>query len=98
MVQSRGTDKNGKTYPVVLQCSAANQNIEFVPRANRLIEIEKKEQSEDKTAQQEHGSEKPSQEQPDKKGNWLLPNGEIKPIGKKSRPTICYAIRCRIMR
>ena len=76
------TDKNGNTYPVVLQCSAANQNIEFVPRANRLFLTEKKEQAEEKAAQKEHHSENPSQEQIEKKGNWLLPNGEIKPIGK----------------
>lgn len=76
------TDKNGKTYPVVLQCSAANQNIEFVPRANRLIEIEKKEQSEEQSVKQEQNSDKQSHEQNEKKNNWLLPNGEIKPIGK----------------
>lgn len=75
------TDSNGKTYPVVFQCNAATQSVEFVPRANRLVEIEKKEQADLKAAQQGNSQEH-AQGQQEKKGNWTLPDGGIKPIGK----------------
>ena len=73
------TDKNGNTYPVVLQCSAANQNIEFVPRANRLFQTEKKEQTEEKAALQEHKPEKPSQEQTETSIIGFFPMGKSSP-------------------
>lgn len=75
------TDSNGKTYPVVFQCNAATQSVEFVPRANRLVEIEKKEQADLKAVQQGNSQEH-AQGQQEKKGNWTLPDGGIKPIGK----------------
>lgn len=73
------TDTKGNTYPVVFQCNAATQSVEFVPRANRLIEIEKKENTVQQTPADGTPGEKQSQE---KKNNWTLPDGGIKPIGK----------------
>lgn len=64
------TDKNGKTYPVVLQYSAAEQKVEFVPRSCRLEEIEKQKQGQ---------AEANGQQQ---KNSWTLPDGSIKPLGK----------------
>ena len=50
-----------------------------MPRANRLIEIEKKEKAVQQTPADGTPGEKQSQEQ---KNNWTLPDGGIKPIGK----------------
>lgn len=73
------TDTKGNTYPVVFQCNAATQSVEFVPRANRMIEIEKKEKTVQQTPADGTPGEKQSKEQ---KNSWTLPDGGIKPIGK----------------
>ena len=62
------TDKNGRTYNVVLQVSADRKGIEFVPGALRRLE-QKEAQAENKTQQQQQG-------------NWLTKDGKIRPITK----------------
>ena len=60
------TDKNGKTYTVVLQINADRKGVEFVPGA-----VRKQEQSQS----QEQGT---TQQQ----SSWLTKDGKIKPLGK----------------
>ena len=60
------TDKNGKTYTVVLQINADRKGVEFVPGA-----VRKQEQSQS----QEQGN---TQQQ----SSWLTKDGKIKPLGK----------------
>ncbi len=62
------TDKNGKTYNVVLQVSADRKGVEFVPGAAR-----KQEQSQTQT---QNGTT--SQQQ----SSWLTKDGKIKPLTK----------------
>lgn len=60
------TDKNGKTYNVVLQVSADRKGIEFVPGAVRKLE---QEQAQSKGEKQQQSS-------------WLTKDGKIKPLTK----------------
>lgn len=60
------TDKNGRTYNVVLQVSADRKGVEFVPGGARRME--QKEQH-----QQSNGQQQTS---------WLTKDGQIKPISK----------------
>ena len=60
------TDKNGKTYNVVLQVSADRKGVEFVPGAARRME--QKEQQQQSNGQQQ--------------SSWLTKDGQIKPITK----------------
>ncbi|HJA86603.1 MAG TPA: DUF3945 domain-containing protein [Candidatus Bacteroides avicola] len=60
------TDKNGKTYNVVLQVSADRKGVEFVPGAARRME--QKEQLQQSKSQQQ--------------SSWLTKDGLIKPISK----------------
>lgn len=60
------TDKNGKTYNVVLQVSADRKGVEFVPGAARRME--QKEQHQQTKGQQQ--------------SSWLTKDGLIKPISK----------------
>lgn len=60
------TDKNGKTYNVVLQVSADRKGVEFVPGAARRME--------QKELQQQAKSQQQS--------SWLTKDGLIKPISK----------------
>lgn len=60
------TDKNGKTYTVVLQVSADRKAVEFVPGA-----IRKQEQ-----AQTQNGTTNQQQ------SSWLTKDGKIKPLSK----------------
>ena len=60
------TDKNGKTYNVVLQVSADRKGVEFVPGAVRKLE---QEQSQNKGEKQQQSS-------------WLTKDGKIKPLTK----------------
>ena len=60
------TDKNGKTYNVVLQVSADRKGVEFVPGAGRRME-QKEQQQQAKSQQQ---------------SSWLTKDGLIKPISK----------------
>ena len=60
------TDKNGKTYNVVLQVSADRKGVEFVPGAARRME--QKEQQQQSKGQQQ--------------SSWLTKDGQIKPISK----------------
>ncbi len=60
------SDKNGKTYNVVLQVSADRKGVEFVPGAARRME--QKEQQQQSNAQQQ--------------SSWLTKDGQIKPITK----------------
>lgn len=61
------TDKNGKTYNVVLQVSADRKGVEFVPGGVRRME---------QTQKQDNGQ---SQQQ---QSSWLTKDGKIKPITK----------------
>lgn len=65
------TLKDGKTFPAVLQVSAAEQKAEFVPVHARL-------------GQQRSQSQDQKQEAPAEKNtnNWVLNDGSIKPLGK----------------
>lgn len=60
------TDKNGKTYNVVLQVSADRKGVEFVPGGARKQE---QAQSQGNTATQQQSS-------------WLTKDGKIKPLSK----------------
>ena len=60
------TDKNGKTYNVVLQVSADRKGVEFVPGAVRKQE---QEQAQSKGEKQQQSS-------------WLTKDGKIKPLTK----------------
>ena len=67
------TLSNGKTFPTVLQISAAEQKVEFVPVHARLNQQKSQEQS---TGQKQEGNEK------SQSNNWTLQDGSIKPLGK----------------
>ncbi|MEZ3562424.1 MAG: DUF3945 domain-containing protein [Duncaniella dubosii] len=67
------TLSNGKTFPTVLQISAAEQKVEFVPVHARLYEQKSQEQS---NGQKQEGNEK------SQSNNWTLQDGSIKPLGK----------------
>ena len=60
------SDKNGKTYNVVLQVSADRKGVEFVPGVARRME--QKEQQQQSNGQQQ--------------SSWLTKDGQIKPITK----------------
>ncbi len=62
------TDKNGKTYNVVLQVSADRKGVEFVPGGVRRME---------QTQKQDNG-----QAQQQQQSSWLTKDGKIKPITK----------------
>ena len=64
------TDKNGKTYNVVLQVSADRKGVEFVPGA-----VRKQEQAQSQTQTQ---SGTTNQQQ----SSWLTKDGKIKPLSK----------------
>ncbi len=64
------TDKNGKTYNVVLQVSADRKGVEFVPGA-----VRKQEQAQSQTQTQ---SGTTNQQQ----SSWLTKDGKIKPLTK----------------
>lgn len=60
------SDKNGRTYNVVLQVSADRKGVEFVPGGARRME--QKEQQQQSNGQQQ--------------SSWLTKDGQIKPISK----------------
>ena len=60
------TDKNGKTYTVVLQVNADRKGVEFVPGGVRKME------------QKEANGQQQTQQQ----SSWLTKDGQIKPITK----------------
>ena len=60
------SDKNGRTYNVVLQVSADRKGVEFVPGGARRME--QKEQQQQSKGQQQN--------------SWLTKDGQIKPISK----------------
>lgn len=62
------TDKNGKTYNVVLQVSADRKGVEFVPGGVRRMEQTQKQDN--------------SQAQQQQQSSWLTKDGKIKPITK----------------
>ena len=62
------TDKNGKTYTVVLQISTDRKGVEFVPGAVRKQEQSQNQQNSQQTGQQQ--------------SSWLTKEGKIKPLGK----------------
>lgn len=64
------TDKNGKTYNVVLQVSADRKGVEFVPGAVRRLE------------QQEQKEQKQGQNTQLQQSSWMTKDGKIKPITK----------------
>lgn len=66
----------GKSYKATLQYNAALRKVEFVPRKNSLYEMQRLEQS--KSQSQPQGE---NQRQSLKQGNWLKPDGTIRPIG-----------------
>lgn len=69
------TLKDGKSFPAVLQVSAAEQKAEFVPVHARL--------GQQKTQSQEHEQkQKPDAPAEKNTNNWVLSDGSIKPLGK----------------
>lgn len=64
------TDKNGKTYNVVLQVSADRKGVEFVPGAMRRLE------------QQEQKEQNQGQNAAPQQSSWMTKDGKIKPITK----------------
>lgn len=73
-VQKEVTLKDGKTFPTVLQVSAADQKVEFVPLHARLNYQKSQEQA---AAQKQETSAEKSLS-----NNWTLQDGSIKPLGK----------------
>ena len=65
------TLKDGKTFPAVLQVSAAEQKAEFVPVHARL--------GQQKSQSQEQKPDTPAEKNTN---NWVLSDGSIKPLGK----------------
>lgn len=65
------TLKDGKTFPAVLQVSAAEQKAEFVPVHARL--------GQQRTQSQDQKQEAPAEKNTN---NWVLNDGSIKPLGK----------------
>lgn len=65
------TLKDGKTFPAVLQVSAAEQKAEFVPVHARL--------NQQKSQSQEQKPDAPAEKNAN---NWVLADGSIKPLGK----------------
>ena len=72
-LQKEVTLKDGKTFPTVLQVSASEQKVEFVPVHARLNQQKSQEQS---TGQKQDAAEK------SQSNNWTLQDGSIKPLGK----------------
>lgn len=70
-IQKEVTLKDGKTFPTVLQISAAEQKAEFVPVNCRL----NRQSQEQKEGHTEATSQRQGQ-------NWVDADGNIKPIGK----------------
>lgn len=68
-LQKEVTLKDGKTFPAVLQVSAAEQKAEFVPVQYRLNYHKSQEQKPDAPAEKNSNS-------------WVLNDGSIKPLGK----------------
>lgn len=69
------TLKDGKSFPAVLQVSAAEQKAEFVPVHARL--------GQQKSQSQEHEQKQKSDTPAEKNtNNWVLSDGSIKPLGK----------------
>ncbi len=68
------TDKNGKTYNVVLQVSADRKGVEFVPGG-----VRRQEQQEQKSQTQGMGN---AQQQSPQQSSWMTKDGKIKPITK----------------
>ena len=68
------TDKNGKTYNVVLQVSADRKGVEFVPGG-----VRRQEQQEQKSQTQTGDN---AQQQSPQQSSWLTKDGKIKPITK----------------
>ena len=66
------TLSNGKTFKTVLQISASEQKVEFVPNQCRL----------DAQAQKTEQTQAPKGESKQKTLDWLTADGQIKPIGK----------------
>lgn len=71
------TLSSGKTFPTVLQVSAAEQKVEFVPVHARLNQHKSQEQSTSQKTEQ-----KPDNPGKSQSNNWTLEDGSIKPIGK----------------
>ena len=74
------TDKNGKTYNVVLQVSADRKGVEFVPGAMRRLE-----QQEQKSQTQGVGNapqQSAQQSNQQAASSWMTKDGRIKPITK----------------
>lgn len=65
------TLKDGKSFPAVLQVSAAEQKAEFVPVHARL--------GQQKSQSQEQKPDAPAEKNTN---NWVLSDGSIKPLGK----------------
>lgn len=72
-LQKEVTLKDGKSFPTVLQVSASEQKVEFVPVHARLNYQKSQEQT---TAQKQEPAEK------SQSNNWTLQDGSIKPLGK----------------
>ena len=68
------TDKNGKTYNVVLQMSADRKGVEFVPGG-----VRRQEQHEQKSQTQTGGN---ARQQSPQQSSWMTRDGKIKPITK----------------
>lgn len=72
------TLKDGKSFPAVLQVSAAEQKAEFVPVHARLGQ----QKSQSQEQEQKQKSDTPAEKNTN---NWVLSDGSIKPLGKWKR-------------
>lgn len=72
-LQKEVTLKDGKSFPTVLQVSASEQKVEFVPVHARLSQQKSQEQA---AGQKQDITEK------SQSNNWTLQDGSIKPLGK----------------
>lgn len=72
-LQKEVTLKDGKSFPTVLQVSASEQRVEFVPVHARL--------SQQKLQKQTAGHKQDTPEK-SQSNNWTLQDGSIKPLGK----------------
>ncbi len=70
-LQKEVTLKDGKSFPAVLQVSASEQKVEFVPLHARLNYQKSQEQKQEAPAEQQSQS-----------NSWVLNDGSIKPLGK----------------
>ncbi len=70
---------NGRKFRTILQVSAIDKSVEFVPRTAKIWQSEQREQ---KTARKESNSRETSQGENRNNRQWTDENGNIRPIGQ----------------